>query len=57
MGAFSVLCLFEAGAITAVSESYLYTDTEQTRLDAAPLFSFFFLPRCLGEKRKGMHIM
>lgn len=31
MGGFSALCLFEAGAITAVSGPYLYTEQTQNR--------------------------
>lgn len=31
MGGFSALCLFEAGAVTAVSGPYLYTEQTQNR--------------------------
>lgn len=43
MGGFSALCLFEAGAITAVSGPYLYTDTEQTHADTTALCTRFCL--------------
>jgi len=52
MGGFSALCLFEAGAITAVSESYLYTDTEQTLPDATGLRAYFCLCVFLCESKR-----
>lgn len=52
MGGFSALCLFEAGAITAVSGPYLYTDTEQTRTDTTGLCACFWLCVYVCESKK-----
>lgn len=59
MGGFSALCLFEAGAITAVSGPYLYTDTEQTHGDTTgPCVSVcaYFLVWRAREKERAYHV-
>lgn len=52
MGGFSALCLFEAGAITAVSGLYLYTDTEQTHADTTGLRVQVSVRVCASKKER-----
>lgn len=58
MGGFSALCLFEAGAITAVSGPYLYTDREQAHPDTSGLCACFYLCIFLcAAKKEGACIL
>lgn len=52
MGRFSALCLFEAGAITAVSGPYLNSDTEQTHTDTTGLRAYFCLSAFVCKRRR-----